>query len=176
MGIEIQAIRTEHIVGFHRVLGTIARERRFLSFLDAPPFEASERYVKQVIDNRQPLFVVVTLDGEVVGWCDILPAGRPLHAHVGVLGMGLTGPYRGQGIGRRLIDVTLAKARRLGLWRTELSVYADNTPAIRLYQTVGFEIEGTKKQETQIDGRFIDVLMMAKLVVPKSGSTDEKLG
>lgn len=55
-------------------------------------------------------------------------------------------------------------------------MYADNTPAIRLYQTVGFEIEGTKKQETQIDGRFIDVLMMAKLVVPKSGSTDEKLG
>lgn len=176
MSIKIEAIKAKHICGFHRVLGIVARERRFLTFLDAPPLAATERYVKQIIRNGHPLFVATTLEGDVVGWCGILPAGRPVHAHVGVLGMALTEPFRGQGFGRRLIDGTLAKAHRLGLWRTELSVYADNAPAIRLYQTIGFEIEGIKKQAAQIDGRFIDVLMMAKLVVPMSGDSREKLG
>jgi hypothetical protein len=34
--------------------------------------------------------------GEVVGWCDILPKSRPVHAHVGVLGVALLPEFRGR--------------------------------------------------------------------------------
>jgi ribosomal protein S18 acetylase RimI-like enzyme len=166
MPIEITPIRSEHIAGFHLALGAVARERRFLTFLDAPPLDETERFVTANIRKGHPQFVALAQDGEVVGWCDILPASRPVHAHVGVLGMGLIGPFRGMGIGRQLIETTLAAARQSGLWRTELTVYADNAPAIRLYEQTGFEVEGIKKHAAKIDDRLTDVLMMARLEPP----------
>ena len=40
--------------------------------------------------------------------------------------MGLLPEWRGRGVGRRLLEATLAKARRSGFKRIELDVHADN--------------------------------------------------
>ena len=46
--------------------------------------------------------------------------------------------YRGQGIGRRLLEQVAAKGRALGCCKLTLEVRADNHPAQRLYEAVGF--------------------------------------
>lgn len=38
------------------------------------------------------------------------------------------------------------------------------TAAIRLYQRVGFEVEGTKRRSLRVEGEFVDELYMAKLI------------
>ena len=68
-------------------------------------------------------------------------------AHVGHLGMGVLRTRRGQGIGRRLADATITRARELGLEKIELSVYASNGAAITLYRSLGFVDEGRSGQE-----------------------------
>jgi ribosomal protein S18 acetylase RimI-like enzyme len=160
--LEIIPMTPEHIDGFHRTLDFIARERRYLAFLEAPPLESTRAFVLDLIKRGCPQYVVLA-EGEVVGWCDLTPKDRPVYAHAFVLGMGLLPPFRGQGIGTRLMTTVLAAARRMGLHRVELTVRESNTSAIALYKTMGFEIEGCFRDAVQVDGVYENVLSMARL-------------
>lgn len=93
---EIVPISHEHIESFHRTLDFVARERRYLAFLEAPPLDEVGAYVLNNIAKGYPHWVVLS-EGEVVGWCDIVPKSRPVHAHVGVLGMALCRTSGGRG-------------------------------------------------------------------------------
>jgi len=160
--VEIVPIAQDHIESFHRALDFVARERRYLSFLEAPPLEAVRAFVLDNISHGYPQMVAVSA-GRVVGWCDVVPKPRPIYAHVGVLGMGLLPEYRGQGLGDRLIRQTLAAARAFGLTRVELSVRESNAGAIALYNRVGFEIEGLQRNATRVEGVYENVVLMAIL-------------
>ena len=162
MPVDIVPIEESHIEGFHRTLDFVARERRYLSFLEAPPLENMRAFVRDIIKRGRPEFVAVSA-GEVVGWCDVLPKDRPIYAQTGVLGMGLLPPFRGRGIGTGLIGRSLAAARAFGLHRVELTVRENNTSAIELYKKVGFEIEGLQRDAVQVDGVYENVLFMAVL-------------
>ena len=131
--IEIVPITQGHIEGFHKTLDIVARERRYLSFLEAPPFEATRAFILDKIEHGHPQLVVLSA-GEVVGWCDVTPKPRPIYAHSGVLGMGLLPQFRDQGIGKRLIVQALAAARAIGLQRVELTVRENNTERDRALQ------------------------------------------
>ena len=39
----------DHIESFHRTLDFVARERRYLSFLEAPPIELTRAYEQAVV-------------------------------------------------------------------------------------------------------------------------------
>ena len=94
--VEIVPIAQDHIESFHRALDFVARERRYLAFLEAPPFESTQAFVLDNIKQGYPQLVAVSA-GQVVGWCDVVPKPRPIYAHVGVLGMGLLPEFRRQG-------------------------------------------------------------------------------
>ncbi|MEQ1523438.1 MAG: GNAT family protein [Aestuariivirga sp.] len=160
MAFEIRPITPEDIEGFHRAVDVVARERKYLAFLEAPPLADTREFVLENITKGNPLFVVIADDG-VVGWCDIVRQTRPIHAHAGVLGMGLLPAHRGRGHGRRLVEASLQAAKLAGFSRVELTVHADNLRAIALYERIGFLREGIKRRATCIDGRFGDTIMMA---------------
>jgi len=82
---------------------------------------------------------------------------------VGVLGMGLLPPFRGRGIGRRLIGKAIDAARGLGLSRIELTVREDNANAIALYKSIGFVAEGVQRNAFKVDGQYQNLVMMALL-------------
>lgn len=167
----IQPMLAHHIEGFHRAFDAVARERRFLTFLEAPSLEDTRAFVLASLAKRNPHVVAVA--GEtVVGWCDIQRHGFPAHAHRGSLGMGLTVPYRGRGLGQRLIEAALERAWETGLTRVELSVHADNTSAVALYRTAGFVEEGLVRNAFLADGVYRDALMMA-LIFSADGSRVE---
>ena len=162
MAVEIVTISQDHIEGFHRALDFVAREKRYLAFLEAPPLDEARAYVLNNIAKGYPHLVVLS-DGEVVGWCDVVPKSRPVHAHVGVLGMALLPEFRGQGVGERLMRQTLDTARAFGLHRVELTVREDNNNAIALYKKIGFEIEGLMRGAMKVDGVCENVFLMALL-------------
>ena len=160
--LEILPMTPDHIDGFHRTLDHIARERRYLAFLEAPPLDSTRAFVLDLIRRGCPQYVAVA-EGEVVGWCDLTPKDRPVYAHAGVLGMGLLPPFRGRGVGTRLMTTVLAAARRARLRRVELTVRETNTSAIALYAKMGFEVEGRFRDAVEVDGVYENVLGMARL-------------
>jgi putative acetyltransferase len=50
-----------------------------------------------------------------------------------------------------------------GVQRLQLTVYADNEPAIRLYKKFGFEIEGRHRDFLRRDDGPVDAFSMARL-------------
>jgi ribosomal protein S18 acetylase RimI-like enzyme len=160
--IEIVAISEAHIESFHRTLDTVARERRYLAFLEAPPLDAMRSFVLDMIAQRQPQFVARS-GGEVVGWCDVRRHPRPIYAHAGILGMGLLQPFRGQGVGTQLIRTTLVAAQAAGLSPVELSVRENNLSALALYKRIGFAVEGLSRNAVKVDGAYENVIQMASL-------------
>lgn len=104
------------------------------------------------------------LDGRMVGSAALTrQLGRRLHA--AEVGIGVHDDFRGRGIGRALLAALVEAADRwLGLKRLELTVFVDNTPAIRLYESFGFEVEGTLRDYAFREGAFADVFAMARIV------------
>lgn len=51
-----------------------------------------------------------------------------------------------------------------GLHRLELTVMAHNTRAIRLYERMGFTVEGRRSECLLVDGTFVDELTMAVIL------------
>ena len=160
--IEIVPIAPAHIDSFHRALDLVARERRYLAMLEAPPIEEFRDFVENIIRRHYPQFVALSV-GEVVGWCDVLPKTWPIYAHTGVLGVALLPALRGQGLGRRLIERALQAAQAFGLSRVELTVREDNRTAIALYRKLGFVTEGLKRNALRIDDRYENQVLMALL-------------
>jgi ribosomal protein S18 acetylase RimI-like enzyme len=156
----IRPITENDIEAFNAVVGAVARERDYLTFLDCPPMDGTREFVLDNIKNHHPQFLA--LDGEaVVGWCDITPPStREVHRHVGVLGIGLLPPYRGRGLGRQLMQAALDAARAKGLTRIELKVRATNTRARALYEKMGFVLEGTLRRDWCVDGQCYDTHVM----------------
>jgi len=161
--VEIVPITQDHIESFHRALDFVARERRYLAFLEAPPPEETRAFVLNNIRQGYPQLVAVSA-GQVVGWCDVVPNPRPIYAHAGVLGIALLPEFRRQGIGGRLIRQTLDAAQAFGLHRIELTVRENNSVAIELYKKVGFAIEGLQRDRILVDGAYENLVLMGMLL------------
>jgi ribosomal protein S18 acetylase RimI-like enzyme len=162
LGARIVLIAEEHIEGFRAVLDAVARERRYLGFLEAPSIEETRGFVLRNIRKGFPQCVAL-LDGRVVGWCDILPLERPTLAHGGTLGIGVARDFRGRGIGTALLQETLERAKAAGLTRIELTVREDNLRAIALYEKLGFVREGLKRNAVRLDGEYGNLVSMGLL-------------
>ena len=163
MTYQIVPIAEEHISGFRAAVDIVARERKYLAFLEAPPFEETRRL--RNIEQGYPQFVVLSADA-VVGWCDVFPnRTRVIYSHCGTLGVGLLPEFRGKGIGRKLMQRTIGAAFAFGLTRIELTVRENNVNAIALYKSLGFEIEGLHRNAVCIEGHYENLYSMALLRV-----------
>jgi ribosomal protein S18 acetylase RimI-like enzyme len=161
--IQIVPIAEKHIEGFHACLDSVARERRYLGFIEAPPLESVHGFVLSNLERDIPQFVALH-EETVIGWCDISPRWLEGFTHCGRLGMGVHKDFRGMGIGTKLIERTISKAKEKALERIELEVFASNIPAIKLYEKIGFVVEGVKKKARKLDGVYDDLVEMALFI------------
>lgn len=103
-------------------------------FVQIPFTETGLRQAERVDSVDFALSVVVRLEGE--------PAGAALIARRGttsrVAGMGFLPGARRRGAGRALMERLIADARARGDRRLVLEVIEQNTPAVRLYEAMGF--------------------------------------
>ena len=169
--IRIIEIGDEHIDGFQRCVGVVARERIYIGLTDSVPIESTRSFVRSVREGGGAHFVAVDSEGAVVGWCDIARPTLEGFRHSGRLGMGLLPHVRGRGLGRRLAEATIEAARARGVERIELEVFAHNTRAIRLYEKLGFVHEGLRPRARKLDGRYDDNVLMALLFDGTKGPT-----
>ncbi len=107
--------------------------------------------------------IFIMEDGpDIVGWIGGWGERFARVKHSIWLSMAVKQAYRRQGIGRQLIGALEDWARDSQLRRIELQVVTTNLPALQLYQTAGYEIEGTRRGVYLLDGEYLDEYFMAK--------------
>jgi RimJ/RimL family protein N-acetyltransferase len=130
--------------------------------------EAEEReYLARVAASDNSL-AILALDGdEIVGSLTFDGGRRERLRHQGEFGISVLQAYAGQGLGKVLLEYLIGWAERGGVVRKiNLKVRSDNAAAIRLYERMGWVLEGRTTRDTLIDGEFNDCLLMGREVDP----------
>lgn len=78
--------------------------------------------------------------------------------------IGVLAAASGQGVGSGLLREVERWAAAHGIRRLELTVMAHNERAARLYERMGFEVEGRRRECLTVDGHLADELYMGKLL------------
>ena len=117
--------------------------------------------------KRDPADVLVAeADGVVAGYAGLRSnASMPSHAHViEINGLGVDPALSGRGVGAALVEAAVDEARRRGARKVTLRVLGHNGPARRLYARCGFVEEGVLREEFLLDGRYVDDILMARML------------
>ena len=133
------------------------------------PYPSLEQWRQRLAEPGDDTYSLVAVVGDrVVGHFGLHTSpNKPRRRHAGTLGMGVHDEWQGKGVGSALMRAGVDLADKwLNLTRLELEVYTDNEAAIRLYERLGFEREGTLRQHAFRDGSYVDAYLMARLRPP----------
>jgi len=127
-------------------------------------------FLSSMAGMANSVVIVAETAGRLVGYAEARGGGfrrNRITAHVVI---GVLAAASGQGIGSGLLRELELWAPAHGIRRLELTVMAHNHRARRLYERMGFTVEGRRRECLLVDGRLVDELYMAKLLSP-SGVT-----
>jgi RimJ/RimL family protein N-acetyltransferase len=129
--------------------------------------EKRERLLATIRDQRS-LSIVARVPGvkEIVGHLSLsLPGDVQKVRHVRDLSILVVDGYREQGVGTALMRYAVDWARKKeGVEKIHLGVFSTNSRALRVYQAIGFEIEGVLKRQYLIRGEYVDEIVMGLFV------------
>jgi L-amino acid N-acyltransferase YncA len=114
--------------------------------------------------DRHP--VLVAADGDrVIGWAG-LSTYRPRACYGGIaeFSIYLDRSARKRGVGRRLLSSLIDAARDRGYWKLVSRVFPFNGASRALCKACGFREVGVYEKHGQLDGRWLDVVIVERLI------------
>lgn len=120
---------------------------------------------EEMLNNGAPSGDLKSEWGTAIGEIHLtkLPANA-IHHRSTEVGIDILPSFQGKGYGREAIEWALDYAfRRAGLHRVRIRAFEWNTGALRLYEKVGFKIEGREREALWHEGRFWDSVELGML-------------
>ena len=128
--------------------------------------EKEREKIQACYDDANKLFVVTEADGRIISMSNIECGEKKRTRHVGDIGISILADWRSIGLGTAILQTMIdwATAHPV-IEKLTLSVHATNTPAIGLYQKLGFAKEGLRIKQFKFDnGHYEDGVLMAQFV------------
>ena len=114
---------------------------------------------------RHPVLVALDVDETVVGWGSLNAFNsRPAYDHVADFSVYVAREARGRGIGDTLLTDLEDRARALNYHKLVLAAFPHNAAGMRLYERHGFGRVGVYREHGRLDGNWVDVIVMEKLL------------
>ena len=166
--LEIRDVRIEDAEGVLAILNPIIAARCYTAMDTVITLELEREFIRTFPQNGTFLVAVDTAFNRIVGFQNVSPFGSFTHAfdHVGVIGTYVDLEQRRQGIATRLFAATFDAARLKGYEKFFTYVRADNEAGLQTYLRQGFRIVGKAERQAKIDGRYIDEIVIEKLLSP----------
>lgn len=103
--------------------------------------------------------------GRVLGWAGLSSyRSRACYAGVAEFSIYLDRQARGQGVGRQLLTALIEAARERGYWKLVSRIFPFNTASRSLCRTCGFREVGVYEKHAQLDGQWMDVVIVERLI------------
>lgn len=127
--------------------------------------EEEREYLTGIAASDNALVLLALHDDEIVGALSFEGGRRQRIRHTGELGITVTESFTRHGIGRTLLEMLIEWAEGTGVIRKlNLRTRVDNIGAIRLYERLGWVVEGRVTRDQGIDGVYTDTLFMGRPV------------
>jgi len=111
------------------------------------------------------LAVVAVDDGKVVGFGSLSPyRDRPAYRTTVEDSVYVSREHQAQGIGKVLLSALVDGATAHGFHAVMARVVGGHTASIALHERLGFEIVGTEREVGRKFGKWLDVVLMQKLL------------
>lgn len=102
--------------------------------------ERERAYLGEIIQSRDAMMIVCTIDGKIAGNCQIVFMNSAKTRHRAAVMIGLLKEYWGLGIGSAMLWELEQAARSRGIHQLELEVIEGNERAMSLYRKMGFSV------------------------------------
>lgn len=138
---------------------------RYPEEVDQNESEVAKR-ITNMMESDTSAYIGAFVNGVLAGNCGLYivdPKKRMKHRCA--IGLGVMKRYRNLGIGKLLVQESIALAKALGYEQMELDVVEENKGAIHIYEACGFRTTGSFPHAFKMkDGRYHDCLFMVKLL------------
>jgi phosphinothricin acetyltransferase len=99
----------------------------------------------------------------VLGWAALSPvSGRCVYAGVAEVSVYVDANYRGQGVGRELLEALIDQSEQRGLWTLQAGVFPENRASLALHEKCGFRVVGRQERIGCMNGVWRDVIRLER--------------
>jgi len=150
-------------------INEISDERTFIRYQgEHETRKSEEKWLKgrlEEIDKKKTVHLLAFSGDELAGTTEIHLRDKT-EKHIGVLGITVAKIFRGQGIGKTLMDLIIREAVKelSGLRLIILEVYSTNENAKNLYRKMGFVDYGILPEGITRSDKFEDAILMYKKI------------
>ncbi|MFJ7732621.1 GNAT family N-acetyltransferase [Lysinibacillus sp. NPDC097231] len=122
-----------------------------------------EQIIRVDTESPRNICLVAVVDNRIVGFSRC--AGSPLKrlAHKVEFGVGVIKEFWGYGIGKNLLKTSIDWADANDIKKIALQVLGKNDKATKLYEKLGFTVEGILKNDKRLsDGNYYHTIVMGR--------------
>ncbi|MFT5873051.1 MAG: L-amino acid N-acyltransferase YncA [Clostridium sp.] len=108
--------------------------------------------------------LVARLENNILGWGALSPtSSRCVYVGVAEVSIYIGENYRGQGIGKVLLENLIKKSEENGFWTLQSGIIRENTSSIILHEKCGFRELGIREKVAKMNnGKWHDVVLMER--------------
>lgn len=148
-------------------INILSRERTFIRFQgEEVSLENETKYLNsqlEKIEKKKAVLFLVFCNNQLIGISGIDMKDKT-ESHEGSFGISIAKEFRGEGVGKKLMELVLEEARNNlpQLKIITLGVFANNPLASVIYKKFGFKEFGTLPEGILHKGKYIDHIYMYK--------------
>lgn len=99
----------------------------------------------------------------IVGWAALNPVSiRGVYRGVAEVSIYVGKSYRGDGVGKTLLNALIRASEEVGIWTLESSIFPENSASIHLHESCGFRMVGFRERIGELDGKWRDTILMER--------------
>ncbi|WP_144510648.1 GNAT family N-acetyltransferase [Bacillus sp. FJAT-22090] len=110
------------------------------------------------------ILLLAIMNGQYAGYVQFTGGPAPRALHRASVVIGVKQEFSKKGIASSLMYHGEKWAKEVGISKLELTVIKENIKAQKLYEKLGFENEGSRKNALIINGHFVDEFHMGKII------------
>lgn len=114
---------------------------------------------------RHPVIVAEDSSGDVTAWASLnVFNAREAYRFVADISVYVERRWRGKGAGHVLLERLVELGRQHGFHKLVLAAFPFNAAGMALYEKVGFRTVGIYREQGQLDGKWVDTIVMERLL------------
>jgi L-amino acid N-acyltransferase YncA len=137
---------------------------RIATFETEPRNEEERKKWLEGHGEKYPV-LVAEIGDNVAAWAGVSSyRERACYSGIGEFSIYVSKDFRGRGIGKILLNSLIQEASRLGYWKLLSRIFVSNDASRRLCKSCGFREVGIYEKHGKLDGKWIDTVIVERLI------------